>query len=293
MTASLAPTNSDEQLSLLLNGSVPQGRVSQRGSLHVQEVRPGAEIIPGGHIAVMVTSHADPPAKDLERAAIDAVVDAVELPAIPLAERLTTGFRDANRLVYQSTGNGTAGLTMMALVAEGKYAAIGLVGEDRGYLVRAGRLTQVTRDQRVHTSRSRRKQDSDDQTDRTSKTADVALLGEKERLDGRSPAIFELTLLPEDRVAILSRGAAELTADGQLMEALTSGSAQPAARITESLEEAAVLPVMAAVLEVSPAREPVILVETFDRSRSIVWLLMASFIVLLAVAAVIVFFLVG
>lgn len=272
---------------------MPQRDGLQRGTLHVREVRLDSGVSASGHIAVMVTSHADPPAKEHESAAINAVVDAVAMPAKPLAERLTTGFRDANRLVFQSAGHGSVGLTMIALVTEGKYAAIGLVGEDRGYLVRAGRLTQVTRDQRVHTSRSRRKQDSDDRTDRISKLDNVALIGELERLDSRSPAIFEMTLLPEDRVAILSRGTADLTADGQLVEALTSGSAQPAARITESLKAEPVLPIMAAVLEVSAAREPVVLVETFDRPRSITWLLVASMMVLLAVAAVIVFLLVG
>ena len=103
-------------------------------------------------------------------------------------------FRQANAALYQS-GQGSQVASAVALYAQGKYATIASIGTGRAYLVRAGRLNQVTRDPISIQSKAAR-------NDPTTEKPTVALLGARERLDTRQPAIYEITLLPEDRLLL-------------------------------------------------------------------------------------------
>ena len=68
-----------------------------------------------------------------------------------LAETLANGLQEANRVVRQAAQDNAdckgMGSTAVALLLWGDRAVIGLVGDCRVYHARAGKLTQVTRDQ--------------------------------------------------------------------------------------------------------------------------------------------------
>jgi len=66
------------------------------------------------------------------------------------ADRLRRAFADANHAVYerarQQTGPRRMGTTLVAAVARGEELIVANVGDSRAYLVRGGRIRQITRD---------------------------------------------------------------------------------------------------------------------------------------------------
>jgi len=164
-----------------------------------------------------------------------------------MAARLKAAFRAANQDVYESD---PAEVSMVAMVARGKYASFAAVGDNQAVLYRADRINQITRNQRVERSNGRR---SGQRTLDT--TAGPQFLGAQERLESRLPAIFDITLLPLDAIALLSGAVAQQLAQGMTTSALVA----PGQSFTSAIERRVLAepdPAGAAtVLEVLPARE--------------------------------------
>ena len=179
-------------------------------------------------VAVLASSLNSPPIANHEELAIEGFLTGLNAGGeLHLSEVMKQGFREANKLIHQATKasapSGTEGVAMLAMLTRGKFATLGLVGPDRAYLLRANRLTQLTRDQRVARPKSRRKSDIEQQQAQAGSATAVQLLGEQERLDSRSPAIFEIALLPEDRLGLVSRGVLDAIPEERILTALGSG----------------------------------------------------------------------
>ena len=127
-------------------------------------------------------------------------------------------FRKLNSSLYQQ-GMGETTASAVALVARGKYATIASTGDGQAYLMRAGRLNRVTRPASLPTPL---KSGKSKQAPAESSSA-PALLGASERLDARQPAIYELTLLPEDRLVLCTGGVAAALDERALVAQLAIG----------------------------------------------------------------------
>lgn len=173
-----------------------------------------------------------------------AVVDGTQTD---MAARLKSAFRSANSDVY-STGPGD--LSMVAMVARGKYASFAAVGDNKAFLYRADRLNQITRDQRTERGNVRRSE----QRTLDSHTP-PQFLGAQERLESRLPAIFDVTLLPLDAVALIGGTIAGQIALGGNSSALVAPGQSFTGTIERQMASASDPENAATVLEVLPIRE--------------------------------------
>jgi hypothetical protein len=164
-----------------------------------------------------------------------------------MAARLKSAFRAANQAIYDTD---PVEVSMVAMVARGKYASFAAVGDNQAILYRADRINQITRNQRVERTTSRRT---------SQRTLDTSVgpqfLGAQERLESRLPAIFDITLLPLDAVALLSGAIAEQLAQGVTTSALVAPGQSFASAIERRVLAEPDPAGAATVLEVLPARE--------------------------------------
>lgn len=188
-------------------------------------------------------------------------------------------FRKINSSLYQQ-GMGDQTASAVALVTRGKYATIANIGDGRAYLMRAGRLNQVTRDITPTPLKSTRGKNAPAEEP---KAVAPALLGTRERLDSRQPAIYELTLLPEDRV-LLCTAAVHRAMDEQAVLANLAGD-----DVEQSLALLKQGPGGAVVATVAAARvrEPVLV--TSEGQTSALPLVAALVLVVLLIVAYIVY----
>jgi protein phosphatase len=133
------------------------------------------------------------------------------LPESDLAQALKTAYRKANDAIYAAGLDNPAqagmGTTLTAALLHGKYATIANVGDSRAYLLRGGGLTQITQDHTVVADdvASGKISAQQAQTDLRRNQLTHAL-GTRQRLETRLPNIFELALLPGDRLLLCSDG---------------------------------------------------------------------------------------
>lgn len=158
-------------------------------------------------------------------------------------------FRQANANLFQA-GQGEQVASAVALYSQGKYATIASIGTGRAYLVRAGRLNQVTRDPISIQSKAAK---ADAGVDKPA----VALLGARERLDSRQPAIYEIMLLPEDRLLLCTAEVFGHANEASMLANLAGNDANASASALVPVGELAV----AVVANVAAARvrQPVII----------------------------------
>lgn len=199
-------------------------------------------------LMAVATDHAEGSGPERAQRALERFqTSVVEGTQTDMAARLKSAFRAANQEVF---GFDPGEVSMVAMVARGKYASFAAVGDNQAVLYRADRINQITRNQRVERTNSRR---SGQRTLDTS--SGPQFLGVQERLESRLPAIFDITLLPLDAVALLSGAVAEQLAQGSITSALVV----PGQTFTNAIERRVLAerdPAGAAtVLEVLPARE--------------------------------------
>ncbi len=174
-----------------------------------------------------------------------AVVDGTQTD---MAARLKSAFRSANAEVY---GTDPGEISMVALVARGKYASFATVGDNQAFLYRADRINQVTRNQRNERSGARRNEQ------RTLEPQSVPqFLGVQERLESRLPTIFDITLLPLDAVALVSGTMADSLSASSTTSALVAPGQTFSGLIARQLSNISDSSGAATVLEVLPIREP-------------------------------------
>ena len=171
--------------------------------------------------------------------AIDLVRDlfARDQPA-DVALALKQAYRRANDAIYaQGAGAADAppmGTTLVTAVVRGKYVTIANVGDSRAYLMRANQITQVTQDHSLVAEQVQQGQISEDQA-RTSRQRNVLTqaLGTRETLDKRMPSIYELALLPEDRLLLCTDGFFDVLTDDDYLQLMARDDpAEAAAQLT-------------------------------------------------------------
>ncbi len=127
-----------------------------------------------------------------------------------VATELKRAFRAANDRIWSEGGPvdvGHMGTTLVAAVVHGSYLTIGSVGDSRAYLVRGTQVLQITQDHSLVAEQVEKGEISAG-TERQSPQRNVltAAVGTTERLDRKLPSIYELTLIPEDRLLLCSDG---------------------------------------------------------------------------------------
>lgn len=128
-----------------------------------------------------------------------------------IASALKQAYRRANEAIFQQAAlvpdAGPMGTTLVSAVITGKYVTIANVGDSRAYLVRANQLTQITQDHSLVAEQIAQGQLTEDAARRSPQRNIVTQsLGTTETLDRRMPSIYELVLLPEDRLLLCSDG---------------------------------------------------------------------------------------
>lgn len=207
------------------------------------------------------------------RIAVDALFDvfAADTFAGGVAAVFRRGFKAANdRIVAESAGmdpNSTMGTTLVAAAIVGDQLTVANIGDSRAYLLRAEAATQITRDHSLIAEQVAAGVISPAEA-RESRYRNVVTraLGQRAKLE---VDIFEISLLPEDRVVLCSDGVHGSLEAEDIAALGLRGAPQAASRelIEQALERgstdnvsAVVLwyePSAAAVGAGAPGREPV------------------------------------
>ncbi len=127
-----------------------------------------------------------------------------------VALELKRAYRSANERVWSEGGDaspGHMGTTLVAAVVNGAYLTVANVGDSRAYLIRGSQVLQLTQDHSL-VAEQVEKGELPAGSERQSPQRNVltAAVGTTERLDRKLPAVYELTLLPEDRLLLCSDG---------------------------------------------------------------------------------------
>lgn len=169
--------------------------------------------------------------------AIDLLGDlfARERPA-DIALALKQAYRRANDAIYaesqkEGTGEHQMGTTLVSAVIHGKYVTIANVGDSRAYLIRANQLTQITIDHSLVNDQMKDGRISADQARRSPQRNILThALGAEPQLDRRLPSIFEIDLLPEDRLLLCSDGFYDVMQQQDYLDVLAGADTGDSAR---------------------------------------------------------------
>jgi serine/threonine protein phosphatase PrpC len=165
------------------------------------------------------------------------------LPAGDLGLALKQAYRRANEAVFQAgeaePAQAGMGTTLTSALLHGKYATVAHVGDSRAYLLRGDALTQVTRDHTVvaeEVAQGRITAEAARRDPRRNRLTHV--IGTHPRLESKLPAIFELTLLPGDRLLLCSDGLYDVLEDDDMRRALLGQDPPNSARqLVETAKE--------------------------------------------------------
>ncbi|MBA2467864.1 MAG: serine/threonine-protein phosphatase [Chloroflexia bacterium] len=177
-----------------------------------------------------------------------------------MALALKQAYRRANEAIYKQgatdAGEARMGTTLVSAVVRGKYATIANVGDSRAYLIRAKQLTQITQDHSLVAEQVAKGELNEEQAKRSPQRNIVTqALGLSETLDRRMPSIYELTLLPEDRLLLCSDGFFDVMQPDDYVSTIMAQNPQESALslATMATDRGTTDNVSAIVLEVSPS----------------------------------------
>jgi protein phosphatase len=212
---------------------------------------------------------------------------------------LKQAYRKANEAVFRAgeeeptyAGMGT---TLTSALLHGKYATVANVGDSRAYLLRGQGLTQVTRDHTLVADEVARGRISADAARRDPRRNILTeAIGTHERLDSKLPNIFELTLLPGDRLLLCSDGLYDVLGDDDIRQALAGQNPDTAVRalVTLAKERGTRDNATAVVAAAIPTRVPAVGTEPSPVSRTaglpgtVIAAVVAVLLVLLLIIAV-------
>jgi protein phosphatase len=158
------------------------------------------------------------------RMAIDALIERLRtLDTQDSSLILKQAYRRANDLIYEggvSQGeDNMMGTTLVAGLVRGNDLTIANVGDSRAYLLRAGALTQVTEDHSLIAEQVRMGVLTREEA-RSSQHRNIITraLGHRERVD---VDVFELTMLPEDRLLLTTDGVHDFIDEEDMQEIVT------------------------------------------------------------------------
>ena len=153
---------------------------------------------------------------------------------------LKQAYRTANEAIFAVSeahpDQGPLGTTLVSAIIHGKYVTIANVGDSRAYLMRADQITQITQDHTLVADQVAKGQLTAEQA-KTSPQRNVVThaLGNNAELDRKMPSIYELTLMPEDTLLLLSDGFFDVVDDSDYIAALGTGDPQQSATDLVSL----------------------------------------------------------
>lgn len=225
--------------------------------------------------------------------AIDVVREMFEAdPGADPATLLKQAFRRANERIYESgmgaTPSAMMGTTLVVAATRGKYATIANIGDSRAYLARANRLTQITKDHSFVAEQVAVGAMSESEA-RESPHRNILThaLGHRPKLDSKIPNIFELTLLPEDRLLICTDGFHDVVPDNDLLNVLlTSEPEEATSRLIQLAKERGTTDnVTAVVFGALPAREPAVFApQTARNVPPLIGLAAAAILIIIVIA---------
>lgn len=167
------------------------------------------------------------------RMAIDALIERFNnMDSDDTVEILTQAYRQANETIH---ADGSAqgeenmmGTTLVSGVVLGTDLTIANVGDSRAYLVRAGAMTQVTNDHSLIAEQVRMGVISAEEAKESQhRNIITRALGHRPKID---VDVFELTLLPEDRLLLSTDGLHEFVEEPEIQRILESSTPEDAAR---------------------------------------------------------------
>ncbi|MEA2525966.1 MAG: family protein phosphatase [Thermomicrobiales bacterium] len=276
------------------------GRPENEDAVHVSELPPlgsGPDASEGGFLLAVADGMGGYQRGEVASGLAIETVRAmfVEDPGADIALLLKQAFRRANEKIYEnglaSGPSAMMGTTLVVAATRGKYATIASIGDSRAYLARANRLTQVTKDHSLVAEQvSRGSMTEAEARESPHRNILTHALGHKPKLDTKMPSVFEITLLPEDHLLILTDGFFDVVPDDDLLRIVLDNPADVAAqRLVElAVERGTSDNVSAVVASVQPVRvaEP-ILVSAGGRPSFL--LPAAAILLLIAVLAVVLF----
>jgi protein phosphatase len=276
------------------------GRPENEDAVHVSELPPlgsGPDASEGGFLLAVADGMGGYQRGEVASGLAIETVRAmfVKDPGADIALLLKQAFRRANEKIYEnglaSGPSAMMGTTLVVAATRGKYATIASIGDSRAYLARANRLTQVTKDHSLVAEQvSRGSMTEAEARESPHRNILTHALGHKPKLDTKMPSVFEITLLPEDHLLILTDGFFDVVPDDDLLRIVLDNPADVAAqRLVElAVERGTSDNVSAVVASVQPVRvaEP-ILVSAGGRPSFL--LPAAAILLLIAVLAVVLF----
>lgn len=144
---------------------------------------------------------------------------------------LDGALRASNTAVYaagRAAGGGTMGTTLTAVVLHGTFLYVGNIGDSRTYLVRGGRIKQLSQDHSLVGEQLRRGLLTEEQA-RASTIRNVITraVGHNEEVE---PDIFAFTVEAGDRLLLCSDGLHGLVENGELAQIVGTGPLDEAVR---------------------------------------------------------------
>ena len=238
------------------------GRANNEDAVLVQPLPPAAGQAGEGYLLAVADGMGGYERGEVaSKLAIDLVRDlfARDQPA-DVALALKQAYRRANEAIFAQSqaepGAGPMGTTLLCAVVRGKYVTIANVGDSRAYLVRANQVTQITQDHSLVAEQVQQGQLAAEKA-RSSPQRNILTqaLGTRESLDRRMPSIYELGLLPEDRLLLCTDGFYDVLGNTDYLDALKGEDAEVAARQLTALavERKTSDNVTAVVVAVSPS----------------------------------------
>ncbi len=206
---------------------------------------------------------------------------------------LKNGFKASNdRIMAESTtvsSSGSMGTTMVAAAVSGTQLTIANVGDSRAYLVRAEAATQITRDHSLVAEQVASGVITADEA-RTSNYRNVITraLGHRPKVE---VDIFEIELLPDDRVILCSDGVHGHVEPNEFAEVTLKHEPQESSQalIDLALERGSTDNVTAAIIWFDPVKEEIVAATAEAPARggrlSPVLLLVILMVVIAAIAA--------
>ena len=145
---------------------------------------------------------------------------------------LKQAYRDANKMIFDDGSakgeSSIMGTTLVAAVIRGDDLTIGNVGDSRAYLMRAGRLNQVTADHSLVAEQVKMGVMTEDEARESNhKNIITRAIGHRERVE---VDIFEIKLLPEDKLFLSSDGVHDFLTDDEILGVLKTMEPEPATK---------------------------------------------------------------
>ncbi|MDP9365564.1 MAG: protein phosphatase 2C domain-containing protein [Chloroflexota bacterium] len=266
-----------EELRLVVGAATDVGgRQGNEDAVHVAELPSSPTAEAGYLLAVADGMGGHARGEVASRLAIEALArSAAEDTGADAAFLLKQAFRRANDAIYRDGGDEAAdqamGTTLVAAMLRGKYATIASVGDSRAYLLRANAVTQVTKDHSLVAEQvAKGSLSAGDARRSPQRNVLTHALGQRPKLDAKLPGVFELTLLPEDRLLLCTDGFYDVVEDADFAQILLAHPPQDAAKrlVDLAVERGTADNVSAVVAEALPTRIPTIEISPDGTTRT-------------------------